>query len=876
MKYEQVPGATKLTMNEKTLSEIDFYRIREEVAGFCVTQEGKQSLLEREPLTSSKKIEFYKNAGREWVTYYSCTHRSPVSFWEPISGLNAIIKTDGASLNLEQVKALGQFTLAVKNIKANIALHTDDLELKLLPEQAALLPDGTETEKKIFRIITTDGELRDLPEIVQIRKVIAGLNAKIKNIMQGYTSDQKLAGVLESTVPVLRGGRQVLAVKASQQNRIKGIVHEVSQTAQTVYIEPEEAVICSNELVQKEYELQMVIKRILLELTQELQPSVPFFRDALPLMQFFDTTFAAARWGMENNCVYAIPCLAYDKSGNNLDEPPLLLKARHPLLGSKAVPIDIRFMTGKRVLIITGPNTGGKTVTLKTFALFSMLNQTGLPIPAAEGTRLPVFSNVFADIGDSQNMDMNLSTFSGHMKNIAEAVSGAGEDTLILLDELGSGTDPQEGTAIAMAVLDELIQKKSFVLVTTHMGILKNYGYTNPCCINASVEFDQTTLSPSYRLLMGVPGESHALDIAERSGLPKPICGAARNYIATEQADVSALIRGLNRKHVELNKIQKEAQRKEAEFTEKCDKLKAKELELRRRDNELKKNKQQEMNDFLIHSRRQLENLVRELKEGEVTRDKTLKVKQYISELEANTERLNAKIEAADEKITRDEEAFAKELQKKNAQNGAGGGAGGKKSKRKLSNAEALKYATSFGSSAAEASVAGNGKVMDIEKPLVFEPGAYVVVGANKNEGVLIKEERKGLWSVQFGSVKMSVKQKEMKLVRRESSEPKATVSFDLAGSEQSGEYVNEKASERPVFELRLLGMRSEEAIRALEHQIDLCVLNNFTHFSVIHGKGDGILQQTVKDYLSHCPMVKGFNYAPAEDGGAGKTYVSL
>ena len=218
MKYEQVPGATKRTMNEKTLSEIDFYRIREEVAGFCVTQEGKQSLLEREPLTSSKKIEFYKNAGREWVTYYSCTHRSPVSFWEPISGLNAIIKTDGASLNLEQVKALGQFTIAVKNIKANIALHTDDLELKLLPEQAALLPDGTETEKKIFRIITTDGELRDLPEIVQIRKVIAGLNAKIKNIMQGYTSDQKLAGVLESTVPVLRGGRQVLAVKASQQN----------------------------------------------------------------------------------------------------------------------------------------------------------------------------------------------------------------------------------------------------------------------------------------------------------------------------------------------------------------------------------------------------------------------------------------------------------------------------------------------------------------------------------------------------------------------------------------------------------------------------------------------------------------------------------
>ena len=864
-------------MDKKTLSEIDFYRIRDEVAGFCVTIEGKQSLSQREPLTKAKEIEFYKNASREWCTYYACTHRVPVSFWEPIQGLNSIIKTSGASLNLEQVKALGQFTLAVKKVRENIAAHTEDLQLKVLPSQSALLPDGSETEKKIFRIITPDGELRDLPEIVQIRRAIANLNARLKNIMQSYTSDQKLAGVLESSVPVLRGGRQVLAVKANQQNRIKGIVHEVSQSAQTVYIEPDEAVVCSNELVQKEYELQQVIKRILLELTQELQPSVPFFRDALPLMLFFDTTFAAARWGMENNCTYAIPCLAYDKSGQNRDEPPLLLQARHPLLGTKAVPIDVRFMTGKRILIITGPNTGGKTVTLKTFALFSMLNQTGLPVPAAEGTRLPVFSNVFADIGDSQNMDMNLSTFSGHMKNIAEAVSGAGEDTLILLDELGSGTDPQEGTAVAMAVLDELIEKKSFVLVTTHMGILKNYGYTNPCCINASVEFDQTTLSPSYRLLMGVPGESHALDIAERSGLPEKICKSARNYIATEQADVSALIRGLNRKHVELNRIQKEAQRKEAEFTEKCDRLKAKELELRRRDNELKKNKQQEMNDFLIHSRRQLENLVRTLKEGEVTREKTLEVKQFISDLEANTERLNTKIETEDEKITRAEEAFAKEMQEKNAR--GGNTSDNKKSKRKLSNAEALKYATSFADSfTASAAGSKQGKangINDDEKPLVFEPGASVVVGTNKNEGVLIKEERRGLWSVQFGSVKMSVKQKDMKLVRSKNN-TKASVSIELAGFEQGGEYVNDKALEKPVFELRLLGMRSEEAIKALEHQIDLCLLNNFTHFSVIHGKGDGILQQAVKDYLSHSPVVKNFSFAPAEDGGAGKTYVSL
>lgn len=865
-KLELVHGVTK--MNEKTLKEIDYYRIREEVAGFCVSEEGKKSLLERNPLTDLNKIEFLKNASREWCTFLSAGHAAPVGGWEPISGLNSIIKTTGMALTLQQVKALGQFCTSVKKVKQAINLHSTDLQLKVLPEQVAKLPDITETEKLIFRIITPDGEMRDLPEIAAIRKQIASLNGKIKTIMQKYTSDQKLATALESTVPVLRGGRQVLAVKSNQQNRIPGIIHEVSQSAQTVYIEPEEAVRCSNELVQKENELIQVINKILADLTLSLQPSIPIFRDALPLMQFFDTTLAAARWGNEHNCVYAQPVVG--KNGD--EEPPYLVQARHPLLGEKAVPIDVRFMDGKRVLIITGPNTGGKTVTLKTFALFSVLNQTGLPVPASEGTRLPVFKDLYADIGDDQSLDQNLSTFSGHMKNIAEAVTKANAHTLVLLDELGSGTDPQEGTAISMAVLDELIKRKSFVLVTTHQGILKNYGYTNPSCVNASVEFDQKSFSPSYHLLMGVPGESHALDIAARSGLPGYLVKSAKNYIATEQADVSALIRGLNRKHVELNKVQKEAEQKSAEAQEKYERLKEKELNLRRKENELKKGKQQELNDFLIHSRRQLENLVRTLKEGEITREKTLAVKQYISELTKETERLEAKTEAEEEKLVKEEEAFAKELAtKKHSSN--------KKTKKKLSNAEALKYASSLnetlgsGPNVTKNETLGSGP--DVSK-LEFVPGAFVVAGFNKNEGVLLEETRKGVWNVQFGSVKMSMKQKDLKLVAKKNNQFTPSVSIDLASEDYKGQTLIEKETPRPVFELRLLGMRSDEAIRALERQLDLCILNNFPHFSVIHGKGDGILQQAVKDYLSNNPVVQSFEQAPAEDGGAGKTYVTL
>ena len=846
-------------MNKKTLTQIDYYRIRDEIAEYCVSQEGKKNILEREPFKDIEEIEKNKNLSREWEKYFSKNYSNPLFGWENIKNLLPIIKMNGSSLTLEQVNNLGHFILSVNNVKKAIENHKIELELTLLPEQIYQIPDLQDAEKKIFRVISTDGQMKELPEIVDIRKQIASLNSKIKTIMQGFTSNSKFHGVLESQVPVLRNGRQVLAVKASLQNRVPGIIHEVSQTAQTVFVEPQEAVLCSNELLQKEFELQAVIKKILTELTQSLQPSIPLFRDALPVMCLLDTTQAAQRWGNEHNCCYA---------QNAINEPPMLIKARHPLLGEKAVPIDIKFMSEKKVLIITGPNTGGKTVSLKTFALLSMLNQSGFPIPAEDGTRLPVFSNVFADIGDDQSLDQSLSTFSGHMKNIAQAVNAATDSTLVLLDELGSGTDPQEGTAIAMAVLDKLIEKKSFVLVTTHQGILKNYGYTNEYCINASVEFNQNTLSPNYHLLMGVPGESHALDIAKKSGLPSEICKAAQDYILTEQADVSALIRGLNKKHIELNKIQKQNEKLLSENQEKFEKLKKKELELRRKENELKKGKQQELNDFLIHSRRQLENLVRTLKEGEITREKTLAVKQFINDLTKNTEHLEQKIEAEEEKLAKDEQDFAKQIASKNHHTST------KKTKRKMSNSEALKYASPLVTQIENSDFPK--KSVAIKTNAVFEPGAYVIAGTNNSEGILIEETRKGVWQVQFGSVKMSVKQKDLKLSDNQERTLKPSVSIDINSKEVNGNIIVEKDIPRPVFELRLLGMRSEEALRSLERQIDLCLLNNFLHFSVIHGKGDGILQQVVQDYLSHSSVVASFEFAPAEDGGAGKTYVTL
>ena len=353
---------------------------------------------------------------------------------------------------------------------------------------------------------------------------------------------------------------------------------------------------------------------------------------------------------------------------------------------------------------------------------------------------------------------------------------------------------------------------------------------------------------------MGIPGESHAIAIARKSGLPQEVVNKAKNYIATEQADVSSLIKGLNKKHAELDRIQHKARMLQKEVEEKELKVKEKELTLRRKENELKKGHQQEMHDFLIHSRRTLENLVRQLREGELTREKTLGVKQFISDLEKDVDRLDNKIDAEEEKLIAQEQAFAKEAEKARKQSGSN-----KKTKRKLSNAEALKYASPVTELVKDSTAE--------ETPLKFEPGATVTAGATRNEGVLIDLARKGVWNVQFGSVKMTVKEKDLKLVRSSNTSAAPDVSYDLQSSTKE---------ERPVFELRLLGMRAEEAVRSLEHQIDLCTLQNFPHFSVIHGKGDGILQQAVRGYLSHCPVIQSFEFAPPEDGGTGKTYVTL
>ena len=892
--------------HKKTLEQLDYYRLRETIAGFCVSEEGKSSLLKREPFTREQieEINHLKTLSSQWQRAICSKNPIRLHSWQEIHSFLKQLQVEGSTLEQQQLYALYLFSESALDLYSSVKTVSAELSLKALLDTAETLPYSVleQTQNVISRIIDKNGELKDLPALREIRAKIAQINGEIKAALKKYTSDTSLNTVLENNVPAFRADRQVLAVKASQKNRISGIVHEVSASGQTLFIEPEEVVRKNNELLQEEVHLANETRKIFKETTALLHPLYDDLRSALKTMTLFDTTYAPARWGAENFCTYALHCQPEhrevlrrhseftseskipkqddrDNESNQVlncddENPPLLLQARHPLLGEKAVPIDIKWLSGKNILIITGPNTGGKTVTLKTFALLSLLNQSGFPIPAADTTRLPIFNSIFADIGDDQSIDNSLSTFSAHMKNIAAAVKHADSSSLVLLDEFGGGTDPQEGGAVAMACLDSLIAKKAFVLVTTHHGSLKNYGYTTPSCINASAEFDSASLAPTYKIVMGVPGESHALDIAKRSGLPNKVVEKAKKYLTNQQADVSALICGLTQKHADLDRREKEFSAQENQLKEKITKLEQKDLRLRQKENELKERESREESRFLRETRKTLENLVKELREGEITREKTLKMRKFINDLTEDVELQQLELEEEKERLEKEQEALQKKIESqeivlengmKLSKSSESRTSSSKKTKKRLSNKEALKNAKATFTDEEVFNLAPRAKNMP-KRIFDFVEGAEVLVGAARNRGTLVREEKKGVWSVQLGSLRMSVKQKDMQLIAPSLSK---TADYTVELNKDEG-------NSGPAFELRLLGMREEEAIKMLQKQLDLCAMTNFKSFSVIHGKGNGILQQAVQDYLSNYPGVKSFYYARPEDGGFGKTYVEM
>ena len=691
-------------MNEKTIRLLEFDIIRKDVAALALSEEAGRIILGEEPFCSNEETERLKRlvaAIGDRIVFLEGENPEALP---DIASVLTKLEVEGAVLESDEVYALGIFINRAEAFRQWLLKPFRDDEENPLAADAAALPPCRDVALEIFKILDREGKLRDLPAFREIRKRIKSLQKDIESAGARYANNEETRRMLQSVVPSQRDGRMVLAVKANFRGRLRGIVHEVSSSGQTIFVEPEEIVEKNNELLIENRRLEAEIRRVLRELSVRIAPRLEELKTFHTGILYLETIRARARYGSERKNIFA------ECSGKNPEYSGLhltLKQARHPLLGRRAVPLDLFMADGIRTVIITGPNTGGKTVALKTLGLLAMMNQFGLALPVDAGSILPVFDGIYADIGDEQSISQSLSTFSGHMTNIAGIISRITNQSLVLLDELGSGTDPEEGSAIAMAILDHFIEIKASLFVTTHHGILKNYGYTREGVENASMDFDSKTLSPTFKIIMGIPGESRALDIASRNGFPGELVDRARSYLDEERSDVSALINGLKEKHRELDAAAEAGKKEEHRLREERRLTDLKELRLKQRELQLRSDGVGSLRRLLGESRKTLENLVREVKEGELSREKTLKVKEFLSSLEASVEAESAALES--------------ESSGKHGETG-----------------------------------------------LTLEAGVEVLAGESRRRGRIIRLDRKGSaespasWIVEIGSMKMSFSENEL------------------------------------------------------------------------------------------------------------------
>ena len=549
-------------MRQKTLDVLEFDKIKSFVANEAISDLGREKVAEMYPATDFETVEFQINETDEISQIYN-KHRLP-----SLSGLTKVAQyihrsTIGGVLNVTELNAIKRLIQVQNQFKTfyNQLLEEDEeVKYPILDSQMAQLPILTD----LFKDINDKCDAHDLYdhasyELQSIRSKISSTNQRIRQNLDRVVKSQANRKKLSDAIVTVRNDRNVIPVKAEYRQDFNGIVHDQSASGQTLYIEPSSVVEMNNQISRLHNDEAVERERILTELTSQVAVESDALLLAESIMGHLDFLIAKARYAR---------AIKGTKPTFHNERTVYLPNAYHPLLDHNTVVANtIEFVDDIETVIITGPNTGGKTVTLKTLGLIIVMAQSGMLIPTLDGSQLSVFENVYCDIGDEQSIEQSLSTFSSHMKNIVEILKEADKNSLILFDELGAGTDPSEGAALAMSILDHVRNLGALVMATTHYPELKAYSYNREGVMNASVEFDVETLSPTYKLLMGVPGRSNAFDISKKLGLSLNIINKAKTMIGTDEQEINNMIESLEKnskrgdeQRIELERLVKEAQ----------------------------------------------------------------------------------------------------------------------------------------------------------------------------------------------------------------------------------------------------------------------------------------------------------------------------
>ena len=532
-------------MNNKTLRILEYNKIIDLLTEQATSDAGREICHKLKPMTDLADIQQAQQETADALTHIY--QKGNLSFYGLSNPEGSLKRLEiGGTLNIKELLAICKLLEIARQAKAYYRDARGEVSADSLQDYFGGIEPLTPLQEEIRRCIIDEEEISDdaSPVLHDIRRQMKVTNDRIHGVMSNILNNSNTRTYLQDTVITMRNDRYCLPVKAEYKNQVPGMIHDQSSTGSTLFIEPMSAVRLNNDLKELFLREKEEIQVILANLSNLTAEYIPYLRDDYKLLSGLDFIFARARLAHNQNAM---------KPEFNTNGYIRIRQGRHPLLDAKkAVPIDVYLGDAFNLLIVTGPNTGGKTVSLKTVGLFTLMGQSGLHIPAADRSQLALFKHVFADIGDEQSIEQSLSTFSSHMTNIVSILQQADANSLVLLDELCAGTDPTEGAALAISILDTLKRRGVRTMATTHYSEIKLYALSTEGVENACCEFNVDTLSPTYRLLIGIPGKSNAFAISQKLGLPNTIINAAREQISRENENLEDVLAELEHNRIAL------------------------------------------------------------------------------------------------------------------------------------------------------------------------------------------------------------------------------------------------------------------------------------------------------------------------------------
>ncbi len=835
-------------MDSKTLHVIEYPKILERLAAFCDFSASAELARQLTP-TTSYDLALSRQAETSEARQLLATQDISIGGAHDIRDAVQLAARGGV-LEPKELLDIQNTLIATRTLRRTLEKLAADYPH--LWNIALSLPVPSGLVEAISRTVSEGGEVLDSasPKLATIRREIRAAHERLMTRLQKYLTDSSTASKLQEALITQRDGRYVIPLRSEFKGQLKSIVHDQSASGATLFVEPLPVV----ELNNKYRELQLAerdeVRRILAKLSTQVGASASEIIPGIEALAELDLAFAKAKYADE--IMAAEPILHQIKESREkrvessegepatrnpstslragLQSTICLLQARHPLLdATSVVPIDIDLAPGTFALVITGPNTGGKTVSLKTVGLLAVMAQSGLHIPAQSGSELPCFQAVYADIGDEQSIEQSLSTFSGHITNIVHIMKKADHRSLVILDELGAGTDPQEGAALARAILAHLLDSGVTTFVATHYPELKTFAHSTPGVVNASLEFDIQTLRPTYKLTIGLPGRSNALAIAQRLGLPEAIIVAARSEINPDELRTDKLLGDIHRQRKiafkeseKAERSRSEARRLERELAERLEKIEDERqvvLEKARAEGELE----------VEILKAQLETLKEELK----------KARQPLDALKA----IEEQVELVEEKIQ-------------------------KPVKRPALPAPVPQAQVSL----------PNGKTQNVKPVGALKLGEKVLIRSLKSEGVVTTLGEDDA-EVQIGALRMRVKLADL---QRKAEEPSA-VSGQPSAKKRKTQNVTTNLQPStlhlqpsPGLELDIRGQRAEDGLDMLDRYLEKAYLAGLPFVRIIHGKGTGKLRQEVRAALKEHPQVASFETGHDNEGGDGVTVAKM